>query len=45
MPTGTTPIVNEAQVVARREWREDFLRGFVYALLVAAVAVGIYLLA
>jgi hypothetical protein len=45
MPTGTTPIVNEAQVVARRAWREDFLRGFVYALLVAAVAIGIYLLA
>ncbi|HEU4613421.1 MAG TPA: hypothetical protein VFS15_15120, partial [Kofleriaceae bacterium] len=45
MPTGTTPIANEAQVVARREWREDFVRGFVYALLVAAVAIGVYLLA
>ena len=45
MATGTNPIANEPSTAARRAWREDFVRGFVYALLVAAVAIGIYLLA
>ena len=47
LPTGTTPIQNEpgaAPVAAQRAWREDFIRGFVYALLAAGVAIGIYLM-
>jgi serine/threonine-protein kinase len=46
MPSGTSPIQNDpaGQAIARSEWREDFIRGFVYALVIAAVGVGVYLM-
>ncbi len=43
LPTGTTTIQNEPSG-ARSAWRDDFIRGFVYALLAAGVAIGIYLM-